>query len=466
MVHEMNRQYTLVWEIILLVSSCALSAQDIDNLRPLDNNQALRADTSDWKPHRVIKNMQLSAKNPDINLSLGGEIREQVRYYNRMNYGDVDSGTPNTDLFLMQRYMLHANLQLGKHIRFFSQLVSGMVNGKNTILQVDKDVLGVLQAFADLNFSAPFPMQFRLGRQELSFGADRMLGVRDGRVLRQSYDGLRYTLSLKKITGDLFVVYPVQYDFGSFDNSTNTGNLIYSAYWTMPLSRNTMLDLYYFGNNRKDVLIGNDIADEDRHSFGLRLSRSKGPFLYDAEAVWQTGFYDNLAIRAWQLLGTVGYRWQDTRLKPRLGVRIFAASGDRDSTDGQLNLFRPVSARSPLHDLVPMGAANVALLSLEGDIMLTRKTQFNLRYYTLRRVSGNDGLYASDMAFMTREPDRNGVENGLKIATGIVTEIIHKAGKHFEIILYGGYFRPGEYLKNTGQGMNMGIMALKATYRF
>ena len=126
MVHEMNRQYTLVWSTTLLVSSCALGAEDIVNLRPLDNNQALRADTSDWKPHRVIKNMRLSAKNLAIYLSLGGEIREQVRYYNRVNYGDVDSGTPNTDLFLMQRYMLHANLQLGKHIRFFSQLVSGM----------------------------------------------------------------------------------------------------------------------------------------------------------------------------------------------------------------------------------------------------------------------------------------------------------------------------------------------------
>ena len=150
-VYQMGKN-TLLFLMMLLASPCLTPAQDINNLRPLDNNQALRADTSDWKPHRVIKNMRLSAKNPAINLSLGGEIREQVRYYNRVNYGDVDSGTPNTDLFLMQRYMLHANLQLGKHIRFFSQLVSGMVNGKNTILEVDKDLLGVLQAFADLKF--------------------------------------------------------------------------------------------------------------------------------------------------------------------------------------------------------------------------------------------------------------------------------------------------------------------------
>ena len=462
----MNNTYVLVWLIILIVSSCIISAQDIHNLRPLDNNQALRADTGDWKPHRVIKNMRLSAKNPAINLSLGGEIREQVRYYNRVNYGDVDSGTPNTDLFLMQRFMVHADLQAGTHFRFFSQLVSGMVNGKNTVLQVDKDLLGVLQAFADLKFAAPFPMQFRLGRQEFSFGTERMLGVRDGRVLRQSFDGLRYTLSLKKITGDLFAVYPVRYHFGSFDNTTNTDNLIYSAYFTRPLRQNNRIDLYYFGNNRKDSIFTDATVDEYRHSFGLRFSRSTGSFMYDVETVWQTGRHDRLAIRGWQMSGTVGYRWQQIRLQPRLGIRVFAASGDRDSTDGQLNTFRPVYGRSPVHDLMPMGAANVALLSLDGDIWITAKTQFVLRGYAMRRVSENDGLYASEMAFMTREPDQNGEGKGMPIATGTIAEIVSTAGKHIELILYGGYFWPGEYMKNTGEGMNMGILAAKATYRF
>lgn len=460
------KKNTLLFLMLLLASTCIISAQNINNLRPLDNNQALRTDTTDWKAHRVIKNMPLSAKNPAFNLSLGGEIREQVRYYNRLNYGDVDSGLPNTDLFLMQRYMVHANLELGAHFRFFSQLVSGMVNGKNTVLQVDKDLLGVLQAFADLKFAAPFPMQFRLGRQEFSFGTERMLGVRDGRVLRQSFDGLRYTLSLKKITGDLFAVYPVRYHFGSFDNTTNTDNLIYSAYFTRPLRISHRIDLYYFGNNRKDSLFTDATVDECRHSFGLRISRSAGSILYDAEAVWQTGSYDRLAIRGWQVTGTAGYRWQNVPLMPRLGFRIFAASGDRDSTDGQLNTFRPVYGRSPVHDLLPMGAANVALISLDGDIWITARIQFVLRCYAMRRVSANDGLYASEMAFMTREPDQNGVEKGMSIAKGTVAEIVSTAGKHIELILYGGYFWPGEYLNNTGQGMNMGILAAKATYRF
>jgi len=133
--------------------------------------------------------------------------------------------------------------------------------------------------------------------------------------------------------------------------------------------------------------------------------------MYDVETIWQTGRHDRLAIRGWQLTGTAGYRWPQVRLQPRLGIRIFAASGDRDSTDGQLNTFRPVYGRSPVHDLMPMGAANVALLSLDGEIWFTAKTHFVLRGYALRRVSGNDGLYASEMAFMTRNLIKNGVGN-------------------------------------------------------
>ena len=149
----MNKPISLICLIVVLGTYLSsLSAQDINNnLRTLDNNAALAADTNDHKFNRAIKNMHLSAANPDINLSIGGEIREQLRMFQHVNFGDVDSGVNDNDVYLLQRYLLHVDLHLGRHLRFFSQLNSNHATAKNTVARIDKDLAGVLQAFTDIN---------------------------------------------------------------------------------------------------------------------------------------------------------------------------------------------------------------------------------------------------------------------------------------------------------------------------
>jgi hypothetical protein len=445
----------------------SLSAQDINNnLRTLDNNAALAADTNDYKFNRAIKNIPLSAKNPAINLSIGGEIREQLRIYQHVNYGDVDSGVTENDVYMLQRYLLHADLHLGRHLRFFGQLNSNHATAKNTVGHIDKDLVGVLQAFADINTWGRIPMQLRIGRQELSYGVERILGTRDGANVRQSFDGLRYTMTFKKSVADFFVVYPIYYDFGYFDNSTNKDILIYSGLWSIPVDRFGTLELYFIGNDRKMAYCRHDSAKENRQSFGIRLNKYSGIVYYDAEAIGQTGIYGNSPIRAWQLSAVAGLRWRDLRMEPRVQVRIAGASGDLDSTDTEMNLFRPITTRSPINDLIPVGFANIGVLTVEGEIRIVKGLHFGLGYYAVRRLSPNDGSYTSDVTHMVREPDNNGIEKGIHIAKGILTEINYTASKHFNILLMMGFYVPGNYVTNTGVGKNQSAASLKVTYRF
>jgi hypothetical protein len=309
-------------------------------------------------------------------------------------------------------------------------------------------------------------MRLRIGRQELSYGQERILGTREGANTRQSFDGLRFTVKLKKITGDFFAVYPVEYEYGVFDNWTNTGNLVYSTYWNIPLHQNNMLDLYYIGNNHNSVSIRNDTASEYRGSFGIRLSKSTGSLYYDAEAIWQTGSYGKLLIRGWQFSAFAGYRWRDLRMSPRIQIRVTTASGDRDSTDRQINLFRPVFTRSPINDLIPIGLGNIAVFSPEGEIRIADGTLFDVHYYAIRRLSKNDGFYVPDMQEVLREPDKKGVEQGKQMTHGFTAEINFTLNKHFAILILEGYFVPGDYVMNTGMGLNQEALMLKATYRF
>ena len=456
---------------LLLISLCVIEAaaqgQPIGLIRSQDDNHALATDSTDWKFHRMIKEIPLQKNSSNVLLSFGGEIREQLRGYHHVNFGDVDSGISMHDLYLQHRLMLHANLGIKEFLRIFVQLNSCHATWKNSISpQVDRDDLGLMQAFADLYFNIPFPAQLRLGRQDFLFGNDRMLGPRDGPTIRQTFAGARLTIQPGKVTGDFFLVQPVSYQAGVFDNTWRRKEFVLSGYWAFPLNRNNLMDVYYFDVQFHNSTYANDTANENRHSAGVRFSKNKGSFNYDAEMTIQFGRFGNQDVRAWQLSSLIAYRWQELPCQPRMLLREALYSGDRIPGDNRINSFRPVSTKSPVHDLVAIGSSNLSLLSAEGEISLCKKLTFNLRYLVVRRYSVNDGMYQPDVRKMTRETDLPGQKKGKLILHGITAEFLYLPNKHISILTYGGIFTAGEYIRNTGRGMNMESFSVKAAYKF
>ncbi len=455
--------------LLLCFRITEVSAQNapIGLIRPLDNNHALATDSTDWKFHRAIKELSLVKNEPGVLLSFGGEIREQIRYYNHVNFGDVSTGISDRDFYLQQRYMLHADLQMKRFLRIFIQLNSCHTTGKNSLSpQVDRDDLGVMQAFADLRFNIPFPVQLRLGRQEFLFGQDRILGLRDGPTVRQTFDGARLTVETKEITGDVFLVQPVSYAPGIFDNSLRKKEYVLSSYWSAPLYKSNILDLYYFDVQSRNSTYANDTAHENRHSLGIRFSNGSGPFTYDAEFTWQFGHFGHQDIRAWHLTANFAYRWQEFAGRPKLSVREAVYSGDRTEDDEMMNTFRPVSTKSPIHDIISVGSANIILFSPEAELVLSRKITFALRYLSFWRYSVNDGIYTNDIRKMTRETDEPGKKLGKFVSQGAVAELMYNPNKHLSVWIYAGILWAREYISNTGAGLETEGFSLRASYKF
>ena len=275
----MNRLLLIISNISIFISAFSQAhGQYINNnLRSFDNNRAIAADSSERNLYRKIKEIPFSQKDNSPKLSLGGEVREQLRSFHPLNWGDVPEGQNENDTYLNQRYMLHADLRLNNTFRIFAQLNSNLTLGKDVVTGIDRDELGVMQGFLEINFRSA-QMSFRAGRQELSYGAERMISTRDGPNVRQHFDGLRYIIHLKKTTFDFLVVHPVTNNIGVFDNTTNTNNLIYGTYWTTVLKNNNILDLYYLRNDLKEMRVYTDTVNESRNSIGGRLSKSSGSF--------------------------------------------------------------------------------------------------------------------------------------------------------------------------------------------
>lgn len=443
------------------------SGQDINpNLRSLDNNRSLAKDTLGFIRYGRIKEIPLRKKKHSPIISIGGEFRERIRFTDHINFGDVAPGQSDHDLYFLHRLMLHADLRLSNSFRIFTQFNSTSVNLKDRSTNLDKDQFSVMQNFLDISLLNQ-AMRFRIGRQEISYGVERMIGARDGPNNRQTFDGLNYSMFFRGIRGDIFLVHPVIYKPGFLDNTFDSGNLLFATYWQIPFIKNNQVDLYYFRNSCKAFQMGDYTSNEYRNSIGMRISKNYGHFRYDAETTWQTGRYGHYRIRAWQAAAKVGYELPNFQMRPQIALEMSAYSGDKDSTDNNTNIFRPVlSAIPPVSDMLPVGPGNLYMLKPVVEFNVLKGLEFAFQYFVVGRMFKSDGLYSIEMDRMIRPGDGPTKELGDKVIKGVVLGANYYPSQFFEVAFKAGIFVPGEYIINTGQGKNVEALSLKITSRF
>jgi len=125
-------------------------------------------------------------------------------------------------------------------------------------------------------------------------------------------------------------VKPVQDRRGVFDDTPVGGQWLWGLYGTVPLPAlpRANLDAYYIGRSRQGAAYARGVAQDVRHTLGLRLWRRQGPLDYDVEATFQAGSFGRTPVRAWAFGSDAGYTLAALPGKPRLGLKLDAASGD------------------------------------------------------------------------------------------------------------------------------------------
>src|SRR3954452_23484251 len=135
--------------------------------------------------------------------------------------------------------MFHGDLHLGSHVRFFGQLKSNLESGRTGGPRgADEDRLDLHQAFVDLHFSEEEKKGFtlRAGRQEIALGSSRLVSVREGPNVRQSFDGARLSLQTGRWSVDALATRPAETDPGIFDDSPDHRRSLWGLYASRPLS--------------------------------------------------------------------------------------------------------------------------------------------------------------------------------------------------------------------------------------
>jgi len=265
-----------------------------------------------------------------------GEFRERIEGFDGAGFVE-----DRRDLYYLSRVRLNATVTPTRLLSFQVQAQDARV-ARKTVGAVGtpfKAPFDLRMAFADVG-DAKTPVAIRVGRQELAFGEQRLVGHVSWLNAARTFDAAKVTIRRPAFSVDAFGASVVRILDGVFDKS-GSGNRFAGAYATttklIPLGS---VEPYLFW--RSDVNLRTETAtfgDLGQTTVGVRMAgRMPGRLDYGIEMAMQRGSLGADDVEAW-----AGH-WQLRETVPgaaalRLTGEYNYASGDANPADGVRGTF-------------------------------------------------------------------------------------------------------------------------------
>lgn len=441
----------LILVLLFSISGYSQRYPEFKSLRFDEDYSVLEKDTvsNDW--YKTVKFLPVSASRKTY-VSFGGDMRFQYFYAKNENWGD---GPQDNDGYVLGRYLFHADFHAGKYFRAFIQMQSSMADGRIDPNPVEQNPLEVHQAFADFNIINEVGKRFilRVGRQELTYGSQRLVAVREGPNNRQSFDGIKAIVGRKNFTADLFYTHYVVAHDGIFDDASSKDRQLWGSYFVfnkIPIIKN--IDFYYLGYERANAAFNDASGQENRQSVGTRVWGKTENWRYDAEAVYQFGDVGDKNISAWTASINAGYRFNTVKFHPEIGFKTEVISGDKTAGDTSLETFNPLFPRGAYFGLASViGPSNLIDFHPSLSLEVAKNVDWVIDYDMFWRYSGNDGIYAPNTTLIYP----GDTTSKKKIGNQLESEIIWEPNQYLYFRLEATWFQAKDYIKASGTGKNI-----------
>ncbi len=452
---------------IIIAFSCMLSTffahSQINMVRYNDDFSYLKNDTAGKRFAEKLKNFPFTKGSTN---SFGGEVREQYQYYSPPNFGDILPGfTKNNTSQLLQRVMVHTNLEFGSKLRVFVQLGSTFrfFNPNPATPEIDENMLSLHQAFIEYRFQNKWLV--RLGRQEMSYGSHRLFTFREGPNNRLAFDAgvVKYNSPTRSI--DLFVLSPVISKSGVLDDQSFKDRIVGFYANEKIIPKKLLLDYYFISlhtNRRKYNFVG---GKEIRQSYGVRIFSDNQKFNYELEATYQSGKFNKSKIHAYGISADLNYKMiQKNNLI--IGIGSNYMTGDKNKNDNQLNTYNILFSKPQYGLTAPIGATNLVNINPYFKINPNKKNNIFFSSYFMWRQSIHDGTYSPTAVEVRPASTELVVSPKKSIGTLLAIESSYSLTRNLSFAVDVSYFFSGDYVKETGKGKNITYLSFKGAYKF
>jgi hypothetical protein len=402
-------------------------------------------------------------------ISVGGE--ERIRQMNEVN-GRL---TGKDDNYQLLRSRVYADLWYQDKVRLYVEYIDAQIYNNNLPPRpIDVNKSDLLNAFADIKLLDidGAPVYVRGGRQQLTFGSQRLISPLDWANTMRTFNGVYMFRYSEKFDANLFWVQPVIIDPTRFDSVDDKQN--FSGAWlTYRPVKGQAADLYYLNlDNANHNVMGEAVRGRrvvgsfNTDTVGARYAGNQGDLLFDFEGAYQFGTWSNQNISAGAYTTDIGWSFSKLPMTPQLWVGYDWASGDHHpgttDTHGTFNQLFPFGHYYfGFLDLV--GRQNIEDLNFEAVVWPMKWITCCAQYHMFRLDAARDAMYGPASQVIRVDPTgRAGrdVGNELDLWTNF-----HLSQNQDIWVGYSKLYE-GSFLKKTGPGPSPELFYVQYSFRW
>ncbi|MCG3125728.1 MAG: hypothetical protein CHACPFDD_00554 [Phycisphaerae bacterium] len=414
-----------------------------------------------------IKNIRIGE---DWRMEFGGEYRVMLQGVMNRRFGDQD---PSQDTIVLRRGLVHVSARYRKLIRIYFEGIDSRAETVNIAKQTfQENRWDFHQFFADLRFlGEDVPLTLRVGRQEMLYGKERLVGISDTSNTRRRFEGAKILWDDGKLKADVFYVRPVPVDADTGGTHTlddyDEQSHFYGSHWSWKLNKDHGVDAYVFAHRHTGDLTNPNghVGDLSLYTVGSRFWGKTGPWDYETEVSGQWGKFAGDTVQAWHSTADTGWTF-DLPAKPRAGAGFIITTGDRNATDGMVQTYDPLFATglTPLDNYVKVGtrpniiSPNVNV-SIKPHDALTARAAYHMFWLT----QVQDALYTSPRSVLRRDPTGGA---GREVGSELDLALEWTVDAHSTFLFGYSHYWDSDVIQATGASENVSLLYFQYTLRF
>jgi Alginate export len=378
---------------------------------------------------------------------------------------------PDHNEYTLLRTRVYGDLRIQDDARVYVEGIGASIHGDKASdpppAANDRDNWDFLNLFIDLLAPDYF---LRLGRFQMSYGAERVIGPGDWANVMRTYDGGLFGFKGPGYSADFFVTHPVQIEPRSHDDP-NISRHFSGVYSTMKVDDVHNADAYFLAlNDDDDVVAGGngDVRGLNIYTLGGRYTGKPAPFDYDAEVAIQRGNSSSDQVRAWMWAFVMGYTMSDLPGQPRVALDLDMASGDDNSTDGEKGTYNQLfpSTHPYFGYLDLIGRQNIKSFIPNIRWKLGDTAFFRAAWADFNLANDSDALYNTAGTATLFDPTGNSgnhIGHEWDFSLGWSPSFL---APHSSFLVGYSYLNPGNFVDHVGAGPRPQLVYFQYTFNF
>jgi hypothetical protein len=395
-------------------------------------------------------------------LRFSGEFRERFEDYSG---GGFKPDSKND--YVLQRIRLGMRIMPVRWLRFFIQMQDARVFGITPALPPNQDTTDVREAYFQIGNPEGEGFTIKAGRQELSFGNNRLIGDSWWSNVSRSFDAVRATYQQGRLRIDAFAASVVIVRDGVL-NHHNRGNDLYGLYGSVRdvIPRST-LDLYELWHVQPGYsIVGLKPVHLNQWTTGFRwVGLLPGNFDYRTEMAIQRGEAGTAGIDSWMGHWVLGYMFRNAHATPRLFVEYDYGSGSANTKGNSYNTFDPIypSTHDKLGLADQFGWRNIQDLRFGQEFRISRRWAVAPSLHDFWLANSQDALYPARGPVIAQSVNGSA---GTHIGEELDAQVVYTPTRQTEIGVGYGHIFTGEFLNKTTRGKDYNFPYMLLEYVF